>query len=80
MNTWNIAVRLAATSLLVTGTAAAAADESLPFETFAVEMARAPLERVHDGTVEAVHQATMSAQTSGRIAEVFFDVDDYVEP
>ena len=47
MNTSNIAVRLAAASLLVTVTTAAAADESLPFETFAVEMARAPLERVH---------------------------------
>ena len=32
-----------------------------------------------DGTVEAVNQATMSAQTAGRIAEVFFDVDDYVQ-
>ena len=30
--------------------------------------------------VEAVNQATMSAQTSGRIAEVYYDVDDYVEP
>ena len=39
-----------------------------------------PLERVYDGTVEAVNQATMSAQTAGRIAEVFYDVDDYVEP
>jgi RND family efflux transporter MFP subunit len=52
---------------------------SLPLETAIVESARAPLERIYDGTVEAVHQATMSAQTSGRIAEVFFDVDDYVE-
>jgi len=54
--------------------------ETLPFETAVAEMARAPLERVYDGTVEAVNQATMSAQTAGRIAEVFFDVDDYVEP
>ena len=35
--------------------------------------------RVLDGTVEAVHQATLSAQTSGRVAEVLFDVNDYVE-
>jgi RND family efflux transporter MFP subunit len=56
------------------------AAEDLPFETTAAEMARAPLERIYDGTVEAVNQATMSAQTSGRIAEVFYDVDDYVEP
>ena len=54
--------------------------ETAPLETVAAEMARAPLERVYDGTVEAVNQATMSAQTAGRIAEVFYDVDDYVEP
>jgi RND family efflux transporter MFP subunit len=59
---------------------ASAAAAELPFETAAVEIARAPLERVYDGTVEAVNQATMSAQTAGRIAEVFYDVDDYVEP
>ena len=51
-----------------------------PFDTAVVEIARAPLERLYDGTVEAVNQATMSAQTSGRIAEVYFDVDNYVEP
>lgn len=53
---------------------------ALPFDTAVVEIAQAPLERVYDGTVEAVNQATMSAQTSGRIAEVYYDVDDYVEP
>jgi RND family efflux transporter MFP subunit len=31
-----------------------------------------------DGRIEAVHQSTVSAQTSGRITEIFFDVDDYV--
>lgn len=61
-------------------TAANAPAEELPFETTVAELARAPLERVYDGTVEAVNKATMSAQTSGRIAEVFYDVDDYVEP
>ena len=55
------------------------ADE-LPFETALAEIDAAPLERLLDGTVEAVNQATVSAQTSGRIAEVFYDVDDYVEP
>ncbi len=62
----------------VLGNPVAAAE--LPFETVAVETAQAPLERLYDGTVEAVNQATMSAQTSGRIAEVYYDVDDYVEP
>jgi len=49
-------------------------------ETAVVELSEAPRERILDGTVEAVHQATMSAQTAGRVAEVFFDVDDYVQP
>ena len=39
----------------------------------------APQERILDGVIEAVNQATVSAQTSGRIKEVLFDVDDTVE-
>lgn len=38
-----------------------------------------PLTRSWDGLVEAVDQATLSAQTSGRIVELPFDVDDLVE-
>ncbi len=71
---------LAAAAVLTFANSYAEAAETPPLETAAAEMARAPLERVYDGTVEAVNQATMSAQTAGRIAEVFFDVDDYVEP
>ena len=71
--------RLAALALLPLAGVQAAAVE-LPFDSAVVETAQAPLERVYDGTVEAVNQATMSAQTSGRIAEVYYDVDDYVEP
>ena len=37
-----------------------------------------PSERMLDGTVEAVNQATLSAQTAGRIAGIFFDVNDAV--
>jgi RND family efflux transporter MFP subunit len=59
---------------------AAAQAEDLPFETATVELDETPRERMLDGTVEAVNQATMSAQTAGRVAEVFFDVDDYVQP
>jgi len=36
-------------------------------------------ERVLDARVEAVHKATMSAQTSGRVSEIYFDVNDYVK-
>jgi len=67
------------TALLLSAAGAVGAEAGLPFETQTVEMARAPLERIYDGTVEAVHKATVSAQTSGRIAEVFYDVDDFVE-
>lgn len=56
------------------------AETILPFETATVEAAQAPLQRIYDGKVEAVNQATMSAQTSGRVAEVFYDIDDYVDP
>lgn len=36
-------------------------------------------ERVLDGLVEAVHKATVSAQTSGRVSDIYFDVNDYVK-
>ena len=61
----------------VTATASAG---DLPFTTTTVQVDTTPHERLLDGTVEAVNQATMSAQTAGRVAEVFYDVDDYVEP
>lgn len=51
--------------------------ENLRTATASYEVAA--VERVFDGTVEAVHQATVSAQTGGRIAELNYDVDDYVE-
>lgn len=35
-------------------------------------------EQVVDAVIEAVHQSTVSAQTSGRITDVLVDVDDYV--
>ena len=47
--------------------------------TSEVMLVDTPRERLFDGTVEAVNQSTVSAQTSGRIAEIFYDVDDRVE-
>jgi len=38
----------------------------------------APAERLLDGTVEAVHQATLSAQTASRVEEIPADVNDRV--
>jgi RND family efflux transporter MFP subunit len=43
-----------------------------------IQPVRAPLERFVDGTIEAVNQATVSAQTSGRVAEILYDVNDVV--
>lgn len=58
----------------ISGTSLAAAE----LET--VPVARVDLPRVYrlDGVAEAVNRGTVSAQTSGRVVEVNFDVDDYV--
>jgi RND family efflux transporter MFP subunit len=50
-----------------------------PLETDTAEYRELPREYILDGTVEAIHQATVSAQTSGRVEEILFDVDDFVE-
>jgi len=39
---------------------------------------RTPLERQLDGTIEAVNQGTVAAQTSGRVVEILYDVNDFV--
>jgi multidrug efflux pump subunit AcrA (membrane-fusion protein) len=55
------------------------AQDSASLATATADYEVAAIERVFDGTVEAVHQATVSAQTGGRISELNYDVDDYVE-
>ena len=60
----------------------ATAAENAPvraLETFRVESAPVPEERLLDGTVEAVNQATVSAQTAGRVDAIYFDVNDQVK-
>jgi RND family efflux transporter MFP subunit len=47
--------------------------------TVAAETVRTETELAFDGIIEAVNQATVSAQTSGRVIELPFDVGDYVE-
>ena len=49
------------------------------FETMEVAVESSPRERAWDGVVEAVNQATLSAQTAGRVLDLPFDVNDYVE-
>jgi RND family efflux transporter MFP subunit len=52
------------------------ANESL--ETIPVESQQLPDVYVADALIEAVQQATVAAETSGRIKEINFDVDDVV--
>lgn len=68
----------AVAALLAAGALASRAAE-VPFATLTVVYETAQRERVWDGTVEAVNRATVSAQTSGRVAEILYDVDDFVE-
>lgn len=54
---------------------------SLPapaFATVVIQPVTGAAERELDGTVEAVNQATVAAQTAGRVAEIFYDVNDFV--
>ena len=46
--------------------------------TLVVQREHTSLERRVDGTIEAVNQGTVSAQTSGRVLEVLYDVNDFV--
>jgi RND family efflux transporter MFP subunit len=72
--------RLVMDKILMACTAAllGIAAQAAPLETVTLHMERAPLERVVDGMIEAVNQATVSAQTSGRVAEILYDVNDFV--
>jgi len=54
------------------------AEAQPPLETAEVTLERLERERLWDGTLEAVLQSTVSAQTSGRVAEILYDVDDFV--
>ena len=69
---------------LVTGCGGSQAPEgfspvALNLPTIAAERQTMPRERSWDGVVEAVDKATLSAQTRGRVLELAFDVNDYVE-
>lgn len=57
---------------------APAAASAATLATFEVSADAAPTERQFDGTIEAVNEATISAQTAGRITEIAFDVNDRV--
>lgn len=63
-------------ALLLAWSAGRAAQSAL--ETLNVTAEQVPVERVLDGTIEAVSRGTVSAQTAGRVAEVLYDVNDFV--
>ncbi|MBN8279777.1 MAG: biotin/lipoyl-binding protein, partial [Gammaproteobacteria bacterium] len=46
--------------------------------TLQVQSTEVAAERILDGTVEAIEQAAISAQTAGRVAELRYDVNDVV--
>lgn len=46
--------------------------------TVEIRPVQTPVERRLDGTIEAVNQGTVAAQTSGRVTEVLYDVNDFV--
>ena len=48
-------------------------------KTAVAQVQEFPREFLLDGTVEAIQQTTVSAQTSGQVEEILFDVDDFVE-
>jgi membrane fusion protein, multidrug efflux system len=46
--------------------------------TVQVKVKSLPLERLFEGRVQAVNQSTVSAETTGRVSEIFFDVGNAV--
>lgn len=49
-----------------------------PLATLTLAPEAGAVERRLDGVIEAVNQGTVAAQTSGRVAEIFYDVNDFV--
>lgn len=62
---------------LMNVSASAFAEESLAVSV--AEQRVLPEVFVADAVIEAVHQATLAAETTGRIKQILFDVDDVVE-
>jgi RND family efflux transporter MFP subunit len=51
---------------------------SAALETLTVEPVVGPIERRLDGMIEAVNEGTLAAQTSGQVAAIYYDVNDFV--
>ncbi len=81
MRRWIMVLALAPTLVLGgcnTEKPTARAAIKLPFATRVIKQQVTPREQIWDGTVQAVHRATLSAQTAGRVIELPYDVNDYV--
>ncbi len=79
---WLLALALALlTGAVATGAVprAAVAAGQTRLETATVQRVEAARERLFEGVIEAVRQSTVSAQTSGRITAIHFDVNDKVQ-
>jgi RND family efflux transporter MFP subunit len=59
--------------------AGAFATQAEPLDTVTTEIRQLPREFRLDGVVEATNRTTVSAQTSGQVQEILYDVDDFVE-
>ncbi len=77
MGQFTITASVFATTVMLIPSLLMAAD--FPFEFGEVKVENISLERQFEGTVEAINKTTVSAQTSGRIILLDFDVDDFVE-
>ncbi|KAA3632011.1 MAG: efflux RND transporter periplasmic adaptor subunit [Proteobacteria bacterium] len=73
------AFRLLLIAALPTINSPSAALAAEDLETVVAEYQSTEQERVLDGLIEAVNQATVSAQVSARVTAIHFDVDDFVE-
>lgn len=69
-----------AVALIGCGDSRPAAEQATvaPLESIVLELQHTPLERLLDGKIEAVNQGTVAAQTSGRVTEILYDVNDFV--
>lgn len=74
VQTLNNFIILSSLSILLV-TASSAGD----LKTYTVNSKNVPIVQVFNGIVEAVREATLSSEVSGRVLEVNFDVDDMVK-
>lgn len=65
-------------TLLSSLTTANTTHADTPLDTIEAAYVEISTERVLDGVIEAVNKSTVSAQTSGRVIEINFDVNDFV--